>query len=162
MSPEEIEFLQESNFIEGVRDPLSLDNAVEAWKWLRKQNVMTLKVMQRTHEILMRNQPLKPHEIGAFRKVNVYIGQERMMRPEHVAMALLHEFCLPTMRVSPKPDWKALHVRYEQIHPFVDGNGRTGRMFMNWTRVRRCKQPVLVIREEEKGDYYKWFNGKKV
>ncbi len=52
---------------------------------------------------------------------------------------------------------KMLHVEYERIHPFVDGNGRTGRMFMNWWRMKNGL-PVLVIHEgEEQMDYYQWF-----
>lgn len=50
------------------------------------------------------------------------------------------------------------HVEYEIIHPFVDGNGRTGRMFMNWERLKGGL-PILVIHEgEEQQEYYKWFN----
>jgi hypothetical protein len=49
------------------------------------------------------------------------------------------------------------HVTYERIHPFVDGNGRTGRIFLNWQRLRN-NLPILVIEERTKYvDYYKWF-----
>ena len=52
---------------------------------------------------------------------------------------------------------KTLHVKYEKIHPFVDGNGRTGRIFMNWWRIKN-NLPILVIHEgKEQMDYYKWF-----
>ncbi len=152
-----LEFLQESNAIEGVYDTQSLDDAVEAWKYLMCLNVLTLKGIKRTHEILMRRQKLRFSEMGEFRRVPVWIGTEKMPHPLEIQPRLLMEFCLPTMRVSPKPDWKALHVVYEKIHPFVDGNGRTGRMFMNWTRMRRCGLPVLVIKESERFAYYDWF-----
>ena len=52
---------------------------------------------------------------------------------------------------------KASHIAYERIHPFIDGNGRTGRMFMNWQRLK-AGLPILVIKEKEKQEYYKWFN----
>lgn len=151
------EFLKESNAIEGVYDDKSLEDAITAWEFLIRHSVMTLKNIKRTHEILMRRQPLRPSEIGQFRRINVYVNDHKMLPPQLVESMTLMEFCLPTMRVSPKPDWKALHVKYESIHPFVDGNGRTGRMFMNWTRVRRCKLPVLVIKESERQEYYQWF-----
>jgi Fic family protein len=53
-------------------------------------------------------------------------------------------------------NWKDHHIRYEHIHPFVDGNGRTGRMFMNWERLK-AGLPLLVIKESKKYDYYDWF-----
>jgi Fic family protein len=53
---------------------------------------------------------------------------------------------------------KVLHVQYEKIHPFVDGNGRTGRIFMNWWRINNGL-PILVIHEgKEQWEYYKWFD----
>ena len=48
------------------------------------------------------------------------------------------------------------HVKFESIHPFVDGNGRTGRLLMNWIRIK-IGLPILVIKESEKFEYYKWF-----
>lgn len=152
-----IEFLRESNAIEGVYDELSLADAKAAWEYLIKQNVMTMKVILKTHAILMRNQPLRKSDIGAWRNCHVFVGTRRMLDPKLVPSHILMQFCLETMRVKPKPDWKRLHVVYETIHPFVDGNGRTGRMFMNWTRVKRCKLPILVVRESERQDYYQWF-----
>lgn len=157
MTPDIIEFLEESNAIEGVYSPKSLDDAVEAWKFLIGCNMMTLKNIKLTHEILMKNQPLRFSDIGHFRRQSVFVNYQRMMAPELIENKLLMEFCLPTMKESPAPDWKALHIRYEEIHPFIDGNGRTGRMFMNWTRMKRCGLPVLVIKELEKQEYYEWF-----
>jgi len=50
-----------------------------------------------------------------------------------------------------------MHINFEKIHPFIDGNGRIGRMLLNWQRVK-LGLPVLVIKESEKQEYYKWFN----
>lgn len=157
VTPDEMDFLRESNAIEGVYDDASLVHAIEAWVWLRKQEVMTPKVILHTHQILMRHQPLKVEYIGAFRRIPVWVGG-KMGRPwQVIEQEILMQFCFETMRKSPPPDWKALHVKYEEIHPFVDGNGRTGRMFMNWTRVKRCNLPVLIIKESERQEYYQWF-----
>ncbi|MBS1420078.1 MAG: Fic family protein [Oscillospiraceae bacterium] len=45
------------------------------------------------------------------------------------------------------------HVKFENIHPFADGNGRTGRLAMNYFLVIH-NHPPIVIHEEDRKDYY--------
>ena len=45
------------------------------------------------------------------------------------------------------------HVKLENIHPFADGNGRVGRLAMNYLLVRHGHPPV-VIHEEDRKAYY--------
>ena len=57
------------------------------------------------------------------------------------------------------PDENALtaaayfHAKFENIHPFTDGNGRTGRMLMNYFLVQH-RHPPIVIHEEDRKRYY--------
>lgn len=45
------------------------------------------------------------------------------------------------------------HVKFENIHPFADGNGRTGRLVMNYILVVNG-HPFIVIHEEDRKTYY--------
>lgn len=45
------------------------------------------------------------------------------------------------------------HAKFENIHPFADGNGRTGRMAMNYLLVLHGHPPI-IIHEEDRKDYY--------
>ncbi|WP_413371695.1 Fic family protein [Listeria monocytogenes] len=44
------------------------------------------------------------------------------------------------------------HIDFERIHPFSDGNGRTGRMVMNYLLMEN-DFPPLIIKAEEKAVY---------
>lgn len=151
-----VEFLKESNAIEDVFDDDSLTQAKIAWMFLMSQDVLTVEVVLKTHEALMLNQPLQPDEKGHFRNCEVRVGHNDGLN--HVLIAPeIQQWVFKTMRAHPKVDAKELHIRYEKIHPFVDGNGRTGRMFMNWTRIKRNNEPILTITRDERFEYYKWF-----
>lgn len=45
------------------------------------------------------------------------------------------------------------HAKFENIHPFADGNGRTGRLAMNYFLVTHNHPPV-IIHEEDRKAYY--------
>ena len=45
------------------------------------------------------------------------------------------------------------HAKFENIHPFADGNGRTGRLAMNYLLVM-LDHPPIIIHEEDRLGYY--------
>lgn len=45
------------------------------------------------------------------------------------------------------------HAKLENIHPFADGNGRTGRLAMNYLLVCHDHPPIIIHVEDRKGYY---------
>ena len=45
------------------------------------------------------------------------------------------------------------HAKFENIHPFADGNGRTGRLAMNYFLVLH-DHPPIIIHQEDREAYY--------
>lgn len=155
----ENEFLRESNAIEGVYDDASLQQAKYAWAYLKGQSEITIAVVLKVHKILMLYQPLMPDQKGYFRQCEVTIGGRYGEPWLNVPKKMGQWIKYANAPATPHAESfiKVSHIDYENIHPFVDGNGRTGRLFMNWQR-RKCGLPLLIIHEgAEQLEYYKWF-----
>ena len=45
------------------------------------------------------------------------------------------------------------HAKFENIHPFADGNGRVGRLVMNYWLILNDHPPVIIHEEDRKGYY---------
>lgn len=49
------------------------------------------------------------------------------------------------------------HLKFEGIHPFIDGNGRTGRLLMNLDLIR-CGYPPINVKFADRKRYYDAFD----
>ncbi len=65
--------------------------------------------------------------------------------------ALLAEFA--TTRLHPLVAAVLFHIRFEAIHPFIDGNGRTGRLLANFLLMRAGYLPVNIKFEDRRAYY---------
>lgn len=149
-----VEFIVESNAIEREYSSVAFHASYKAWEYLMQQSLEKLDMtrIEIAHYILM--EPLVSAIAGIFRDGEVTVGTE-FVTPSYQIREKLKRL----MSFTPKTedDIKKWHVMFEDIHPFWDGNGRCGRLIMNWQRIKN-NLPILVIHEgEEQMDYYKWF-----
>jgi len=168
------DFLWESNAIENEYSHKAFVDAKKAWKYIKDKENITLEDALEIHRILMKR--LRPDIAGKLRTCSVRVGNNIM--PYHGLGVLedsLKRYCevtnglLEFAKVGIKDEealekaCKESHISFEKIHPFEDGNGRTGRILMNWLRIR-LGLPILVIHADlkeggsEQKEYYEWFN----
>jgi len=147
--------IHQSNLIEGIDDLYEDLQSDVAWRWLSKKRKLTHDVICEVQKIITLNQPLAPNQRGYYRdvsKMNVRVGGREC--PGWSELIALIEDWVFDMQSSVDPI--AMHVRFERIHPFVDGNGRTGRMILWWHQKKQGEKPTL-FKADERGKYYKLF-----
>ena len=104
----------------------------------------------RLHAILMNGIQT---DAGAYRRHGVRIVGSNVVTANHLKVpALMRE--LSNEYEKKTSDILAqvtkLHSRFEQIHPFSDGNGRVGRLLMNAMLLKNNLPPALIFQEARK------------
>lgn len=123
-----------------------------------KEQEIALPVILSLHKMLISN--IRDDVAGRFRKDNEYVrvGSHIAPKPQEVVERL--EKMLAEYNASSHEDIikriARLHLVFEYIHPFVDGNGRIGRVINNYLLIREGF--VLInIKFIDRGKYYEAF-----
>lgn len=97
-------------------------------------------------------------QIGCFRNVQVYIRGTGWLppKPEEVPKeikSLLFWYTINKEKLHPLILTAYFHAGFETVHPFVDGNGRVGRLIMNFI-LHKNNYPMINIPNAIKHKYY--------
>ena len=143
----EIRNAKEANelFLQAFRDRRPLDEElVKAF-----QRCLTLNTYD-TRRYQLGERP------GEYKRHDYVTGRNEIgAAPEDVA-AEMEELLTELQAVPEKNALKAAayyHAKFENIHPFADGNGRTGRITMNYFLILQGHPPI-TIHEEDRKAYY--------
>lgn len=155
------EHVRQSNCIENIDDPTADAVGVAAWAWLIQQPTLTEEVVLMLHRITTAAQwDLLDEARGAWRTVDVSVGgricPSWQQVPELMTQWLERWGTVPETGGVREAARRA-HVQFEHIHPFEDGNGRTGRFLMWWHELQMGEEPTLIPAATKHTDYYPWF-----
>ena len=120
-------------------------------KRLKEGFPISLRLIKEIHEILLSGNRGSTKQPGEFRRSQNWIGGTRPSNaafvpppPEHVqdCMSDLEKFIhADTPEIPMLIKAGLVHVQFETIHPFLDGNGRLGRLLIT---LLLCEQGILT------------------
>lgn len=125
---------------------------------LVKNNVpISESVIKQIHYLVLAD---KKEDRGVYRRVPVRImgAQHEPVQPYLIAPKmeeLLHTFAESREHIVTK--LARFHIEFEGIHPFIDGNGRTGRLLIN-LELMKAGYPPIDIKFTDRITYYNAFD----
>lgn len=137
----------------------SAENNKKAYDYIMQyKGEVNKKFICEIHKILTHNILNKEH-IGKFRKVQVYIRGAEFIPPkpkevEEQFKNLMKWYKTNRKKYHPVVVASYLHAAFEGIHPFIDRNGRVGRLILDFT-LHKNKYPPINIKYKEREKYYK-------
>ena len=125
---------------------------------LVKDNVpISESIIKQIHYLVLAD---KKEDRGVYRRIPVHIigAQHELVQPyliEPKMEQLLYDFAASTEHIVTK--LARFHIEFEGIHPFIDGNGRTGRLLVN-LELMKAGFPPIDIKFTDRIAYYRAFD----
>jgi hypothetical protein len=157
---EPVKFITDSNAIEDIYGEAEIEQSLLAWNALDKSDKLSHYDICRTQKVITLNQAdLKPNWRGYYRNVsgvNVQVG-DRVAPSADKVEQLMEAWLNELFKMPPL----IAHMRFESIHPFADGNGRTGRMIYWWHCNKLGLNPYWHTKKDVK-QYYRLFEAERI
>ncbi|MFH1238130.1 MAG: Fic family protein [archaeon] len=129
-------------------------NSIEAFNYLKKSFKFNIQSIKKLYHVLTKDLEMQKGVSypRGFKKVQNVVGNSITTAPENVEselIGLLRWYRENKGKIHPLILAFEFHKRYEGIHPFLDGNGRTGRLIMNKILMGKGYQPIIVYKENK-------------
>ena len=121
----------------------------------QKQEPISEYVIKNIHSLVLMN---RPEDKGVYRRIPVHIMgaytepvQPYLIEPKMNDLLIDNEARKSQMTTVERI--ARFHLEFEGIHPFIDGNGRTGRLILNLELIREGYPPINVKFTDRKRYY---------
>ena len=141
---EHLEIIGHSEAIEYLED--IIENNVE----------LTEREIKNIHSLVTKD--IENVNSGAYRNNAVYISGSKHIPPQpYLVSEKMEELMLwynkESKNIHPIERAAILHGEFVSIHPFIDGNGRTARLLLNFELMKN-NYPAIIIEIEEREKYF--------
>ena len=124
-----------------------------------KEIDLTESVIKNIHSLVLVN---RPQDKGVYRAIPVRIMgaftepvQPYLIEPKMTELLAVNKEREQTMHIIERV--ARFHLEFEGIHPFIDGNGRTGRLILNLDLIRNG-YPAINVKFTDRKRYYDAFD----
>ncbi|NNN09991.1 MAG: Fic family protein [Acidimicrobiaceae bacterium] len=154
-----------------LREYMEVTGYAEAAKWVYEQaldpgdrapdSLITLTEVRHIHELALGPvwgvappvNATKEEQPGSFRRHDIHAFPGGMRPPSWVEVdAAMTDWLASLSAISRAPfsieSLAAAHASFECIHPFLDGNGRTGRLLTNLILIRMGYPPAIILKRD--------------
>lgn len=131
-----------------LKDHMEAVGHKEAFDFVRElvkeKTPISERMIKQIHYLVLADQP---EDRGVYRRVPVHImgAQHEPVQPYLIAPRmeqLLYAYHASTEHIVTK--LARFHIEFEGIHPFIDGNGRTGRLLVNLELMKAGYLPIDI------------------
>ena len=140
--------LKEHNEVKGQEYALDFLNEV-----LKKEEPLSIRLIREFHALILNDDK---DNRGRFKQENnTILGAKFQTTPFYQVEEKLQEL-IDNFNDSDKnliEKVAKFHNDFEMVHPFNDGNGRTGRLLMN-LELMKNGYPITIIKNEDRDDYH--------
>lgn len=102
------------------------------------------RIIKQIHSLVLMD---RPDDKGVYRSIPVRIMGAHHVPPQPYAIAVQMEQLVAGLhkgKKHPIEEAALFHLNFEGIHPFIDGNGRTGRLLINLMLMQQGYPPIDV------------------
>lgn len=149
-----------------LKDQIEAINHAKALEFIKD-----LSKKRKSHQFITEEDILEVHRLilsgimddwaGKYRQTQVYILGTNLDLPKPnevpILMRKFIEWLGSQQKEHPVKVATDAHFKFESIHPFIDGNGRVGRLLMNLILIA-SGYPMAIVRNEERTQYLQSLN----
>lgn len=145
-----------------LKDHLEAVGHKEAFEYVcaivKEKPKLTERVIKEIHSLVLSDMP---QDKGVYRRVQVNILGAKVEPTNPIFIAEKMAALIKEYNSSEEPDLikklAIFHIKFECIHPFIDGNGRTGRLLVNLELMKNGFPPI-DIKFADRTKYYNAFD----
>lgn len=144
-----------------IYEAINHKSALElVFKSLQQNEFFDERLIKSLNEIINKN--IK--EMQGYRKVQVFIRGAEHIPPEPEKVPNLMNYFVYNYNHDEQDIFMKIakyHIEFERLHPFEDGNGRTGRLLLNYELLKN-NLPPIVISKDDRTKYFEFLQNNDV